>query len=349
MDHSYVYTKRFIDQQVKTLNRPLAVTESLQQILANQSELDHLNQDASEPISEAKLRSILQKVNVRLKKHNLGLFPLQITNQIVQQILKVEQYKLSVVNERLAKIRYVLRPLLLPDFQQLTNQDPAAKLKEFGVLVNELPEGKYLIVGEDSDDIDAEDSESSDSQDYQEGIDNILVQDDSDKVEKPVSSRRVRRHFKRQISSQLSEELGNSHTTDQLLDNYESLRLQLKQAHHELHYKFHKLNYLKTLKSDLVNSLGLQVASSQDTVAAVNSNADIYDSDEEIEQEIVNREQPSIQLNLMTNDRSSDANTLKNEINRFRVLVEKISYKLSNSEAGPHELRDEIVKLSKSK
>ena len=92
MNHSYKYTKDFIEKQVKILNEPLEITQSLKDILEYQTyEPDEL------PLSEQQLSEILVRLNRRIQTRNNTVFTSQVTHQIVTQILKLEQNKLNIL------------------------------------------------------------------------------------------------------------------------------------------------------------------------------------------------------------------------------------------------------------
>lgn len=335
---SYLYTKRFIDQQVKILNQPLVIDDRLRALIA-QLQLEY----GPDSISESQLQKVLQKTNARIRRHNAAAFLAQVTNQIVQQVLKLELYKLAIVNEQLAKIRYILRPLLLPDFNLVSNDDPKTRLRQFELLIKELPESQYLIVDDspmnkNEQRLFVSSDEESDSEDED---DNLLVEDDAARVEEPVSSQRLRSHYTKKLKEEVNRQIQRDQTIDQLLAKYDELRLALVDEHSKLLYLFEKIQYLKSLKNEIQNTLGISLPGENNKKV----DHEIYDSDEE-EDEVVGGVS-QLQSNLVTNDHNSSARGLLSEINRFRVLVEKLSYKISSSDIGTRELREELAKLSK--
>lgn len=269
MSRSYLYTRHFIDGEVKVLNSPLTFDDAIHAIVA---QYNRTRPEEAHAIDEAKVKNLIFRCNILLKRHNRNVFPSQIINQIVQQILKNEQMKLVKVNENFNKINLILKPILLP-----TNLsgDYANQLKQFDQLIKELPELKYLFTHE----------------------------------EDPKK--------------------------DSLLEKYETIRLKLIKMNDELIYKYNKLLYIKQLKSKLVNTFNLSVESrSQGSTDAV------YDSDEEVESGQIE----SIQANLVS---SHNETNLFNEINRFKVLVEKLSYKLQNG-TTKQELHEVIKQINKA-
>lgn len=304
MDSSYVHTKKFIDGQIRTLSKPLQFTGSLKRILHNQhrhgasgvdgeayeEETTYL-QDTSE-ITPEQLKRILAKVNIKIRRHNSSIFRLQITNQIVQQVLKVESTKLSIINEQLLKINTILKPLLIPDFSELEHLGRLEKIAQFGTLLKELPLSKYLLLDPDTEDADEE----------------------SSKFEKDI----------------IQKVLAANKTEESLFTRYDQLKQQLLQLNGQLQYKHQKLNYLNNISLELKTAFNLKTK---------NTEAVEYDSETELpEDEYIK----SIQSNLLSV--SSDGGTLISEVNKFRILVEKIGFKLQGGEKSLrsvlHDLND---------
>ncbi|CUM63200.1 uncharacterized protein PRCAT00000769001 [Priceomyces carsonii] len=233
MEKSYVYTKRFIDNEVKRLNRPLSL-------------------DSSEApgLSEKQLQQILTKVNIKIRRHNRNLFPAQINNQIVQQILKIEQEKLNAVNERLTRVKYIMKPLAID-----------VKITKLDDILKELPESKYLFASEQE----LENKNREEEGNNEIGGNGGLVQDGEERVES--------------LSEQIDQELKEKYNFGELLERYDSIRSGLIELNEELIYKREKLSYLSTLNDKL----------------------DFLESE-----------------------------SLVNEINRFKVLVERLSFKSKN-------------------
>ncbi|ODV78578.1 uncharacterized protein CANTADRAFT_6935 [Suhomyces tanzawaensis NRRL Y-17324] len=305
-DHSYLYTKRFIEAQVKVLNRPLKLDSALKNIVANQ----HEHSPDGETLTEAQLARAIEKINIRLKRHNNNSFTGQIIHRIVQQVLKLEQAKLSQVNDQLIRARTVLQPVLLPEFDLVTNLAQQDSIQQFGDMINELPEAKYLMVSPDVE----EDEGSAGSESSED--DNILVQDLQERVEPQPSRRKIRLEQKRQIAQQVKQKIDEEGIPG-LLDRYEELRLRLIELHSQLVYKFEKRDYLAGLKQELIGLVD-------------------HASDPEDELGV-----EGLQKNLISTKTSPDG--LGSEINRFRILVEKLAYKLNGNST---EVRSVIHQLN---
>lgn len=268
MSRSYLYTRQFIDREVKVLNGPLVFDDAIHAIIAR---YNMTKPEEEEEIDESKVKNVIFRCNILLKRHNRNIFPSQIINQIVQQILKNEQIKLVKVNENFANINSILQPILLPTD---LSGDYANQLTLFNQLINELPELKYLSM------------DKSDS------------------------------------------------SSENLLEKYDAIRLKLIKLNEELIYKYNKLLYLKKLKLKLISTFNISVDSRP------RQPDDIYDSDEEQQHNQIE----GIQANLISSQ--NETNILK-EINRFKVLVEKLSYKLQTG-TNKQELHEVVRQLNKA-
>lgn len=315
MDTTYLYTKRFIDQEVRRLSQPLVVTSKVERILTEESTEDDPD---GQQVGEKQLQQIISKVNVLIKRHNRNVFSRQVVNQIIQQVIKCEQNKLMVVNEKLMRIEMILKPILLPEVNQMGNVKTL--MGEFGELVRELPESKYLF-DEDDDDTTDEDEKAPDHASSDE--EGILVQDEQERVEddelkKPQYNRRLRQ--------QTEQEQSKSSST-QLLHKYDDIRHHLIELHQGLAYKYAKLEYLTLLKEKLLRVL---------LVPEEHAKRDPFHRNDKM---VVNDDEPfdsdDEANDTLSHQHSLDytANTsLSNEINKFRVLVEKISYRLHSKQ-----------------
>lgn len=260
---SYLYIKKFLDEQIRVLNQPLVIDDALRAIMAR----DH--------ISEEKMKSIVLKANIKLKRHNRYKFNKQVVHQIVQQIVKNEQEKLSKVNGALSKIDTLMQPVLLPDF---SSTDISDRIRQFNALVDELPEPEYLFALVDIDELEREaetgkgkksagenegsgDNEGNGEPDgsgeharvqENESDEEILVQDDEERVSVDRKRERLEKEYQAQISSELRDRLAllaNRHS--ELKEKYTQLRDELVSLNENLIYQQQKLLYLKNIHTKL--------------------------------------------------------------------------------------------------
>lgn len=366
MSKSYQYTKRFIDREVKQLNNPLTYTKEVRDIIENNSNSiqddDNYNNNNNDgnsnlaSVNQSKIKSAIFKCNILIKRHNRNVFSSQIINQIIQQILKSEQAKLIKVNESFMKINLILQPILLPDLADLSG-DYGSQINDFNELVEGLPELKYLLIKEDEEDPESENNLSDNNEEEKEESHSNLVLDDQERLN-VLSKKKLRRKFNKEMKNELNLQLTKRQTNiDELLDAYDEVRTQLIDLNKGLAYKYNKLQYLKQLKQKLINTFDIQVDRVQ---GDPQDESNVYDSDEEFkgghEKESVplNRsvdENKStmiqkIQSNLVSSTKVSNENNLFNEINRFKVLVEKISYKLQNT-TNKQELREALSSINR--
>lgn len=206
-------------------------------------ELTNLADDEGLGISD--LQVILAKINTMIKRHNNYVFQPRINNQIINQVLKSEREKLDKVHERLRLVEAFIKPLLLSNIQGLTSE----RLKEFDLLITELPESKYLFVKPEAVGL-SSDSESEVSSEYDQTLisDNILVEDDSEMITENTPTVADVRRSRLQLYKQINQSMQYN---DDMLRQYDTCRSRLVVLNQELNYKFKKLQYLNHLKSQL--------------------------------------------------------------------------------------------------
>lgn len=333
MSHSYTYTKNFIQNQVNILNEPYRINSRIRNILAEQDE-----------ITESELQTILNLLNNEIKECNDELFPSQINNQIVLQILKLEKQKLKIVNLQLFKINSFIKPITLPDFDNLTNQDQNKKLAELREQIKELPDLKYLFVSS-TDTTDIQDEYDLDDDDQGQDMENEpleeqaednetdkantdIVQDDQEEV---ASTKQMKKEFIQEISDKVND--SNAQPDQELIKKYDKLRTDLIDISDRLQYKSGKLGYLSGLQQTLSEIVGVR-----STTIDTELNQ-IYDSDEEVSTPNDN------ETNLQPGPYSTRTN-IQSEINRFRMLVEKISYKVNTKNLTSDNLREKLQKIN---
>lgn len=333
MSHSYTYTKNFIQSQVNILNEPYRINSRIRNILAEQDE-----------ITESELQTILNLLNNEIKECNDELFPSQINNQIVLQILKLEKQKLKIVNLQLFKINSFIKPITLPDFDNLTNQDQNKKLAELREQIKELPDLKYLFVS-NTDTTDIQDEYDLDDDDQGQDMENEpleeqaednetdkantdIVQDDQEEV---ASTKQMKKEFIQEIADKVND--SNAQPDQELIEKYDKLRTDLIDISDRLQYKSGKLGYLSGLQQTLSEIVGVR-----STTIDTQLNQ-IYDSDEEVSTPNDN------ETNLQPGPDSTRTN-IQSEINRFRMLVEKISYKVNTKNLTSDNLREKLQKIN---
>lgn len=333
MSHSYTYTKNFIQSQVNILNEPYRINSRIRNILAEQDE-----------ITESELQTILNLLNNEIKECNDELFPSQINNQIVLQILKLEKQKLKIVNLQLFKINSFIKPITLPDFDNLTNQDQNKKLAELREQIKELPDLKYLFVS-NTDTTDIQDEYDLDDDDQGQDIENEpreeqaednetdkantdIVQDDQEEV---ASTKQMKKEFIQEIADKVND--SNAQPDQELIEKYDKLRTDLIDISDRLQYKSGKLGYLSGLQQTLSEIVGVR-----STTIDTQLNQ-IYDSDEEVSTPNDN------ETNLQPGPYSTRTN-IQSEINRFRMLVEKISYKVNTKNLTSDNLREKLQEIN---
>lgn len=333
MSHSYTYTKNFIQSQVNILNEPYRINSRIRNILAEQDE-----------ITESELQTILNLLNNEIKECNDELFPSQINNQIVLQILKLEKQKLKIINLQLFKINSFIKPITLPDFDNLTNQDQNKKLAELREQIKELPDLKYLFVSS-TDTTDIQDEYDLDDDDQGQDMENEpleeqaednetdkantdIVQDDQEEV---ASTKQMKKEFIQEISDKVND--SNAQPDQELIKKYDKLRTDLIDISDRLQYKSGKLGYLSGLQQTLSEIVGVR-----STTIDTQLNQ-IYDSDEEVSTPNDN------ETNLQPGPYSTRTN-IQSEINRFRMLVEKISYKVNTKNLTSDNLREKLQEIN---
>ncbi|CAH6719045.1 hypothetical protein CLIB1444_01S20208 [[Candida] jaroonii] len=226
---SFNYCKRFIDSQIKLLNNTLVIDDDLKEVCDD------------EGLSLSELKIIITKINVLIKRHNNNEFQPRISNQIINQILKYEREKVTMVHERLRQVENMVKPLILPEIDYLNPQN----LKQLDTLINELPESRYLFINNDKQEDEGEDTSETENVDQDE--EDILVQDDEEMITEEANTLTTK-SFKKAVYKEISDNIKINET---LLDDYETTRLELIELNQHLQYKFKKLQYLTSLRSKL--------------------------------------------------------------------------------------------------
>lgn len=230
---SFNYCKRFIDSQIKLLNNTLVIGDDLKEVCDD------------EGLSLSELKLIITKINVLIKRHNNNEFQPRISNQIINQILKYEREKVTMVHERLRQVENMVKPLILPEIDYLNPQN----LKQLNTLINDLPESRYLFISNEPVKDDIEDNSETETSIHEEQ--DILVQDDEEMIIEE-SQALTTKSFKKAVYKEIGD---NIKSNERLLDDYETTRLGLIESNHHLQYKFKKLQYLTSLKSKLTSLL----------------------------------------------------------------------------------------------
>lgn len=291
---SFLYIKKFLDDKIRELNRPIVITPGIEAIALD------------EGINKRQLQIVIARLNILIKRHNNNVFSSRINGQIASQVMKNEISKADMVNEQLTEVQRLMRPLLIPSIDQVS------KVEDFGKLVDELPEGRYLFEqkGEREEPPEEEppqeeppQEEPQDNQQQSQTLDDILIQDD----QPIVGSTHDPSTYKRTYPIITSQHIINNQSHEQhdlLQQQYDTLRLHLVQINERLQYKHQKLQYLQDLKSKLSVTLGIDL-----------------------------HQQPqSYHLE----------NQIPQQVNKFRILVDMIKLKIndSNRQAILNQLQD---------
>lgn len=118
-----------------------------------------------------------------------------------------------------------------------------------------------------------------------------------------------------------------------MIEKYDKLRTDLIDISDRLQYKSGKLGYLSGLQQTLSEIVGVR-----STTIDTQLNQ-IYDSDEEVS--TPNDNETSLQPGPY-----STRTNIQSEINRFRMLVEKISYKVNTKNLTSDNLREKLQEIN---
>lgn len=249
MSHSYIYTRKFIEKEVKSLNKLIKITPHIEEIISNPNKFsnsDHKWKSDSSIILKEQFVKVLKHVNSKIKIYNSALFGNQVIDQIIDQILKIEQNRLMVVNEKLTKSKYILIPLLIPDVDNAESICGSNELRKIYELIHELPDSKYLFLNKQT-------SGTDDNIGYD--IDNDLMENikkNSKKIpkENTLIENEIDQHSKQFLEKE--KKVLNNENKD-LLESYDFLKKTLKDLESKLRYLYGKKNYLLNLKSNLLS------------------------------------------------------------------------------------------------
>lgn len=315
MNNTYLYIKRFIDREIQRLNEPLKVDRDFKEVLKRVESNGY-------EVSDKQVRQALAHINTLIKRHGRNVFAKQVVNQIVQQVVKVEEYKLQAVNKKLLQLEQIVSPVLIPDFDRIGNA--RSRIAALGQIVDELPEERYLFFKLESsltgqkDEKDKPENDygsAGESEDEENAIQQTLIMSDDELVPDTASMKQLTRHVERQVEQEIF--LGDH---EQTLRNYGQVRQDLIAIHKELQYKCAKLDYLSELRNKLVQNLGVANITQPQRKAQNGTLDEPVDSDEDFDME-----QWTIQPEPVADPTTSN---IAAEINKFKILVEKIALKL---------------------
>lgn len=315
MNNTYLYIKKFIDREINRLNEPLKADRDFKEVLKRVESNGY-------EVSDKQVRQALAHVNTLIKRHGRNVFAKQVVNQIVQQVVKVEEYKLQAVNRKLLQLEQIVSPVLIPDFDRIGNA--RNKIVALGHIVDELPEERYLFVRQESflarqiDEKDKPknvDGSADESEDEENVFHETLIMSDDEFVPDATLKKQLMRHVERQVEQELY--LGDH---EQTLKKYGQVRQDLIAIHKELQYKCAKLDYLCGLRNKLVQNLGVASIAQPHRKTQNGTLDEPVDSDEDFD-----IEQWAIQPVPVADQNTSN---IAAEINKFKILVEKIALKL---------------------
>ena len=292
LERSYISVKKFIYHEIARLNKPLVYDDALRSIVES---------DEGGHLSHQEMEQILDKVNQEIKNHNRKIFPAAIVNRVVDQVLQCEQDNILVARDQIAEKNNISQPVALPKLNEINNSKE--NIDKFGALIQDLPMGEDLLKG-------SREKEERLSED-DEGDQTTPSDQEEGNIESMPNRSRDRLVQKEKFSSNTREDF-------QL---YDDVRLRLLELHKRLEYKHEKLEYLTQLKERLTT---LTSTPSEYLVDRPKEPQDQpMDSDEDQD----NKETD----NFNTSDIAiSERDKLAGEITKFRILVDKVAFKLDN-------------------
>ena len=210
--------------------------------------------------------------------------------------------------------------------------------------IKELPDLKYLFVSS-TDTTDIQDEYDLDDDDQGQDMENEpreeqaednetdkantdIVQDGQEEV---ASTKQMKKEFIQEIADKVND--SNAQPDQELIEKYDKLRTDLIDISDRLQYKSGKLGYLSGLQQTLSEIVGVR-----STTIDTQLNQ-IYDSDEEVS--TPNDNETSLQPGPY-----STRTNIQSEINRFRMLVEKISYKVNTKNLTSDNLREKLQEIN---
>lgn len=228
---SYLYIKRFVEEQVEILSQPLVIDDDVRRVMAKHN------------LPEETVKNALFKVNLLLKRHNKHKFSKQVVHQLVQQITKNEHDKLMKVNEQLQKVTQLVQPIIVPEAKGgLTVLERVTRLQE---LADVLPEPAYLFALDGGED---EEAEKEKVEEKEEDNEDGLIVDDQDRVER-VLKKQLEEEYIQAIREEVKEDVTlQKATNEELRQRYAALREQLVEISQKLIYDQQKLGYLEALE-----------------------------------------------------------------------------------------------------
>ncbi|KAF3986630.1 hypothetical protein FT663_04337 [Candidozyma haemuli var. vulneris] len=255
---SYLYIKRFVEEQVEILSQPLVIDDDVRRVMAKHN------------LPEETVKNALFKVNLSLKRHNKHKFSKQVVHQLVQQITKNEHDKLMKVNEQLQKVTQLVQPIIVPEAKGgLTVSERVTRLQE---LADVLPEPAYLFALDGGED---EEAEKEKVEEKEEDNEDGLIVDDQDRVER-ISKKQLEEEYIQAIREEVKEDVTlQKATNEELRQRYAALREQLVEISQKLIYDQQKLGYLEALEKKVEALKGSGMEASEASEASEGGRDDL--------------------------------------------------------------------------
>lgn len=254
---------------------------------------NHAHSDKNTQVSESQLHDVLNKVNASMNTRYNEIFTSQRNDEVISSIIDAEFQKLAKVDRQIFKIYHQLQSFELSGFNKLATNDKMMKLQRLRELIDELPRPKYIYLSDNEGNI----------HHLNKRLDVINCSNGRGEA-RELKKERARQGLNAQdqnssclLSGVEQVQHSDRDKMSELLQTYASLRNQLITSCKILRYNFEKLEYLRSLNTML-----------EETFDTRNRIADTTSSD---------------------NNGTIPDDNLQEEINRFRILVERIVYKSS--------------------
>lgn len=231
---SYLDLNRFIDDQVKLLNKPLLIDDEL------------IEAGRQFGISDSQIRSILFKCNLQIKRQIRANFERPLVHDVIQKVLISEKMLSDDCKLAGSKLEQLLSSEL--DERLASSWPIENKVRRIADLADCMPDGEFNILG------------NKDSNWTSDGIGELKSQTSNDAglMILPASHSELNLQPEREtvengdtLDQKLYRKDEDSEENAMFRERYNQLRTEYLRQHSELQYQVQKLDYLRHLRKQL--------------------------------------------------------------------------------------------------
>lgn len=232
---SYLDVNRFIDDQVKLLNKPLILNDEALEVCRQYG------------ISDSQVRSILFKCNLQIKRQIRANYERPLIHEVIENILLSEKKSSDDYKMAGSKLEQLLS--LEADESLVSGWALSNKVRRVNDRAECMPDGKYIILG-DKDDNKMEIGSGETSTQTYNTADSTIPQGSHSETILSLKREEVDQEGTSDQKELHKDDL--SEDTIVFRERYNKLRAEILSQHSKLLYQALKLEYLQNLRQKVV-------------------------------------------------------------------------------------------------